>query len=44
MKNLLLRCPPLLTDDVISRLPLACAVTLLTKSVAVVCRLPLWVM
>lgn len=31
MKNLLLRCPALLTDDVISRLPLACAVTLLTK-------------
>uniref|UniRef100_A0A667YKT0 HEAT repeat-containing protein 5A n=1 Tax=Myripristis murdjan TaxID=586833 RepID=A0A667YKT0_9TELE len=35
MKNLLLHCKELLTDDIISRLltPLACAVALLTKSV-----------
>lgn len=35
MKNLQLHCPQLVTDDVISRLftPLACAVTLLAKSV-----------
>lgn len=35
MKNLLLHCRELVTDDVISRMltPLACGVTLLTKSV-----------
>lgn len=35
MKNLLLHCNDLVTDDIISRLltPLACAVALLTKSV-----------
>lgn len=35
MKNLLLHCRELVTDDIISRLltPLACAVALLTKSV-----------
>lgn len=35
MKNLLLNCRELVTDDVISRMltPLACGVTLLTKSV-----------
>lgn len=35
MKNLLLHCRELVTDDVISRVltPLACGVTLLTKSV-----------
>ncbi|KAM9777521.1 HEAT repeat-containing protein 5A [Neosynchiropus ocellatus] len=38
MKNLLQRCPELVTDDVISRLltPLACAVGLLTKLPALV--------
>lgn len=40
MRNLLLWCPSLLTDDVISHLPLACAVTLLTKSVAPLCGPP----
>lgn len=36
MKNLLLHCRELVTDDIISRLltPLACAVALLTKSVS----------
>lgn len=35
MKNLLLHCRELVTDDIIGRLltPLACAVALLTKSV-----------
>lgn len=35
MKKLLLHCPQLVTDDVINRLftPMACAVTLLAKSV-----------
>lgn len=35
MKKLLLHCPQLVTDDVLNRLftPLACAVTLLAKSV-----------